>query len=117
MFEPKPVKMIVIITDRKNGKRLTKVLNENHIHYHLAAHGRGTAPTEMQAYFGFGEQEKAVVFCVTKEDRQEDVFRVLREEMGFDNPNTGIAFSVPISSVSGMVVLKYLSGMLNFSEE
>lgn len=101
----------MVIVDREQGKKVTKLFNKHNIDFHMGALGLGTAPSEARSYFGFGETEKAIVFAIVAEDVVSKLFKILREEMHMDEPNSGIAFSMPISSFSSKVVLQYIMGI------
>ena len=105
----KPIKLTIIITDRSRAKKVTKVLNSHGYDYQFATTAKGTAPSDIQAYFGLNEPEKSIVFCPINEDRVEELLDVLKKELHFDEPNTGIAFTIPIGSLSSINILKYLN--------
>jgi len=100
-------KLAIIILERALAKKLTKTLNASGITYHAATSAMGTAPTDLQAYFGFGESEKSIVFCPLAEEKVQDLFTLLKDEFDLDEPNKGIAFTVPIVSM-GTSVLEFL---------
>ncbi len=116
-FEMKPVKLIIVIVDRNMDKKVTKLFNDKNIEYHIATPGKGTAPTDTQTYFGLGETEKSVIMSVAEEDEIKIIFELLNSELHFDQPNTGIAFTVRIGSLSSMLALQYLTGFLANKEE
>ena len=103
----KPLKLVLIITDRGKGKNVIKLLNENGFTMHTANLGRGTAPDEFAAALSLGEKEKSVLNVVADVDRVGFLMDLLREKLA---PGEGIAFSVPLSSVSNMEVVKFLMG-------
>lgn len=116
-FEPKPVKMIIVIIDRNMDKKVTKLFNDNGIEYHIAMPGKGTAPTEMQSYFGLGETEKSVIMSIAKEEEVSNIINLLNTKLGFAEPNTGIAFTVKIGSLSSLLALQFLTGSLEKKED
>jgi hypothetical protein len=116
-FEIKPVKLIIVIVDRNIDKKVTKLFNDHNIEYHIVMPGKGTAPTDMQTYFGLGEKEKSVIMSIAEEDEIKNIFSLLKSELNFDDPNTGVAFQIKISSLSSMLALQYLTGFLDNREE
>lgn len=109
--ERKHIKMVTIIIDRNKGRKLAEGLNEHGFEYHDAFLGMGTAPTELAAYLGVGEQEKVVLFTYLEESECTRLLRLLQDELGFDADGGGIAFSVPVNGVSSMNVLKTIVGL------
>lgn len=107
MIEPQ--KLVFVIVGRACAKQVVKRLNRSGFTYHTALLGHGTAPSEMQTYFGLSEPEKTVLLCFTGESRTEELFSILNEEINFREPNTGIAFSVRVSCMAGMSVLSFIA--------
>lgn len=105
--EVKPLKLVLIITDRGKGNNVIKLLNENGFTMHTANLGRGTAPDELSAVLSLGEKEKIILNVVSDEDRTAFLLNLIKEKFA---PGEGIAFSVPLSSVSNMEVVKFLMG-------
>jgi hypothetical protein len=116
-YEFKPVKLIFVIVDRNMDKKVTKLFNDHNIEYHIAVPGKGTAPSDMQTYFGLGEKDKSVIMSIAEEEEIKNVFSLLKSELNFDKPNTGVAFQIKISSLSSMLALQYLTGYLDNKEK
>lgn len=107
----KPVKLLIVIIDRRKGKKVTKLLSEKGVKYHLIALGYGTAPNEIQSFFGFGETEKDVIMSVVAEDIIKSTLSYLTEQLNFNEPNSGIAFTIPITSLASISDLSYFLGL------
>ena len=105
----KPIKLTIIITDRNRDKKVIKALNSHGYDYQFATTAKGTAPSDVQAYFGLNEPEKSIIFCPINEDHVQELMDVLVKELHFNEPNTGIAFTIPIGSLSSINILKYLN--------
>ncbi|HKL94480.1 MAG TPA: hypothetical protein VJZ69_04275 [Clostridia bacterium] len=106
----KPIKLAVIIVDRGEGKHITKLLGEVDVSYHLITLGQGTAPTELQTYFGFGETEKDIIWAFISSEKLSATRDALTKKLCIGKPNSGIAFTIPINSISGLKELKYFLG-------
>lgn len=115
--EPKPIKLVIVIINRNLDKKVTELLNDNGIKYHVAMPGKGTASTEIKSYFGLEEKEKTVILSVVEEDKVNGIFTKFKEDLNFGQPDAGIAFTIKISSLSNMLVLQYLTGMLENKED
>jgi nitrogen regulatory protein PII len=46
------------------------------------------------------QKEKAAITCVLTREKSGEVFRLLAGQFHFGKPNTGIAFTVPVESLS-----------------
>jgi hypothetical protein len=105
----KPQKLIIMILGRDAGNKAVKIFNKEGINFHIAVPGTGTAPSETLSYFGFGETEKSVILTIVADDKVKEIFDLAEKELHLSQTNTGIAFSVPIISISNRVVLEFLN--------
>ena len=104
------IKLLIAVVDRNQGERAIELLHQGGALYQLACLGRGTANSEILDYLGLGESEKMILLATAGDDEIQRVLQSFREQMHFDKPGSGIAFTVPISSVGGMTTLKILEG-------
>ena len=78
---------------RDNGARGGTILN-----------ARGVAREKEAAFFGITIQpEKEILMMVVEKDIKDDVLNALYQEMGMAKKAQGIAFSLPVSDVAGLV--------------
>ena len=107
-MEIKPMKTTFIIVDRRKGSTFINLLNDHGFNMHTTCLGRGTAPSDFAAMLNLGEHEKEIISIVADVDRTSDLLNLMRENL---QPGDGIAFTVPISSISNMEALKFLMGV------
>lgn len=80
---------------RKQGARGGTILN-----------GRGVAREKEAAFFGITiHAEKEILMLVVEKDIRDKILNALYTEMGMDQKAQGIAFSLPVSDVAGLVKL------------
>ena len=78
---------------REHGARGGTILN-----------GRGVARAEAEAFFGITlHAEKEILMMVVEKDIRDAVMNAIYHEMGMGRPAHGIAFSLPVSDVAGLV--------------
>ena len=78
---------------RENGARGGTIIN-----------ARGVAGKEAAAFFGITfHEEKEILMLVVEKDRRDGVLNALYREMGMGKKARGIAFSLPVSDVAGLV--------------
>lgn len=82
---------------------------EQGVSVNMVTLGRGTAVSEMLDYFGLDTSEKAVLLAVVTGDTWNVVKKGLRRKFQIDVPGTGIAFTVPLSSIGGRRELQFLT--------
>ena len=67
---------------------------------------RGVAREEAAAFFGITlHAEKEILMMVVEKDIRDQVLNALYKQMGMDKKAQGIAFSLPVSDVAGLVKL------------
>lgn len=100
---------MALVVDRRNAGRFCACLERSGVSLLLQTAARGTAASELLDYFGLEQREKAVLLAVVTGEAWHTVRRALQHEMMIDVPGTGIAFTVPLSSVGGKRQLAFLT--------
>lgn len=78
---------------REQGARGGTILN-----------GRGVAKEEAVAFFGIPlHPEKEILMMVVEKSIKDNILNAIYHEMGMSKPAQGIAFSLPVSDVAGLV--------------
>ncbi len=68
---------------------------------------RGVAREKEAAFFGITiHAEKEILMMVVEKDIRDRVLNALYKEMGMDKKAQGIAFSLPVSDVAGLVQIE-----------
>ena len=70
--------------------------------------GLGTAASELVELLGL-EPHKAVIISVVREDKMDQVMNTLEDKFATIRNGKGIAFAVPLSSVIGVNLYRFLS--------
>lgn len=92
---------LVTITNRARLPEFISLYRERAVSVNLITLGHGTATSDVLNYFGLESAEKAVCFAVVTEPVWKAVKRDLERRIRIDVPGTGIAFTVPMSSIGG----------------
>ncbi len=88
---------------REHGARGGTILN-----------GRGVAREEAAAFFGIPlHSEKEILMMVVDRDVRDGVLNAIYHEMGMGRPAQGIAFTLPVSDVAGLVKEEAQAGAEN----
>lgn len=67
-------------------------------------HARGVAKEDAAAFFGITiHADKEMLMLVVEKDVRDQILNALYKEMGMGNKAQGIAFSLPVSDVTGLV--------------
>ena len=104
----KKLKLLFTIVDRPKAEFYLDVLSQYEVNCQIVANGMGTATSEMVDLLGLNPH-KAVLVSVIREDLVDTIMKVLEEKFQTIRNGTGVAFAVPMSSVIGVNMYRFLS--------
>ena len=100
--------LLMTITKRAMGRRLLSCYEHNGLSAVLCTLARGTATSEILDCLGLEMTEKTVMMAVITDETWKNVKRDMEESLQIDVPGTGIAFLVPVSSIGGGKLFRFL---------
>lgn len=106
---PKKLKILVTIIDRKKTDFYLSVLEGYDVNMQSVVYARGTAPSDIIDYLGLSDNTKSVILSVVSEDRIKDILAAYEDKYFKTKNGKGVAFTIPISSVIGVMVYRFLS--------
>lgn len=106
----KKVSLIVAIVNRHQGEKVSKLLNTENFSFNYIFLGRGTASSELLNYLGIGETEKDIVLSSAPTEKVPALLEKLQHELQLEKAGSGVAFTIPVSSVGGSKTLSLLTG-------
>ena len=95
------LRILVIIVDANKIHEITDLLNRLKCNRQTQFHANGTATSEILDILGLGAMGKIVTVCVLPTAHVESVLQSLSEEFYIRLPGKGVAFTVPVSAISG----------------
>ena len=104
----KKLKLLFTIVDRPKAEFYLDVLSQYEVNCQIVAAGLGTATSEMVDLLGLNPH-KAVLVSVIREDLVDTIMKVLEEKFQTIRNGKGVAFAVPMSSVIGVNMYRFLS--------
>ncbi len=104
----KKLKLLFTVVDRPKGEFYLDVLSQFEINCQMVVGGKGTAHSELVDLLGLNIH-KAVILSVVREDMVDPVMKCLEEKFETIKNGKGIAFAVPLSSVIGVNMYRFLS--------
>ena len=105
----KKLKLLFTVVDWNKGEFYTDVLSQFDVNCQMVLGGMGTANSELIELLGLNNH-KAVILSVVREDMVDAVMNCLEEKRGKQKKQQGvISFAVPLSSVIGVNVYRFLS--------
>ena len=102
-------KLLVTVVDHRKEDFFIDYIQENGANLQLTMRGEGTAKTEMLRMLGLTDSEKTVLLSVIREDLSRALCDGLAEKFKTVKNGQGIAFTIPLSSVVGTLVYRFLS--------
>ena len=104
----KKLKLLFTVVDRQKGEFYLDVISQFDVNCQIAMAGLGTATSELVELLGL-EPHKAVILSVVQEDMVDDVMNTLEEKFANIRNGKGVSFAVPLSSVIGVNLYRFLS--------
>ena len=104
----KKLKVLFTVVDRNKAEFYIDVLSQFEINCQMVVSGKGTAHSELIDLLGLNIH-KAVLVSVVREDMVTPALNCLEEKFATIKNGKGIAFAVPMSSVSGVNMYRFLS--------
>lgn len=103
------LELLVTIVGRKKVEYYADLIQSLDVNLQVIAHGRGTADAKMLVYLGLADSEKSVIFSVIQQSKIDDAINMLDEKFRTIKDGKGVAFTVPLTSVIGSLIYRFLS--------
>ena len=104
----KKLKLLVTVVDRQKGEFYLDVISQFQVNCQLVVGGLGTASSELVELLGL-EPHKAVILSVVREDLTDTIMNTLEDKFATIRNGKGVAFAIPLSSVIGVNLYRFLS--------
>ena len=104
----KKLKLLFTVVDRQKGELYLDVISQFDVNCQMAMGGLGTAASDLVELLGL-EPHKAVILSVVREDKIDEIMNTLEDKFATIRNGKGIAFAVPLSSVIGVNMYRFLS--------
>ncbi len=102
------LKLLFTVVDRPKAEFYLDVLSQFEVNFQLVTGGKGTATSELVDMLGLNIQ-KAVIISTVREDMVDPIMKCLEEKFSTIRNGKGICFAVPMSSVIGVNIYRFLS--------
>ena len=104
----KKLKLLFTIVDRSKAEFYMDVLSQYEVNCQMVLSGQGTATSELVELLDLNVH-KAVLLSVIREDKTEEIIKVLERKFETIRNGKGIAFAVPLSGIIGVNAYQFLS--------
>ncbi len=103
MKKPEQMTLIMSIVERGSGSRLVKLYSKEQVFTHIRFEGQGTATSEILDILGLGGSEKDIILSITTRTAARVLLDKLDDALRGAVPGRGIAFTMPLSALSGLI--------------
>ena len=103
------LKLLVTVVNRKKTEFYMDYLTSFEVNMQAAMPAKGTATSETLYLLGLEDSDKSVIFSVIREDLETEILQGLDEKFHSLKKGKGIAFTLPMSSVIGVAIYRFLS--------
>lgn len=103
------IDVVFTVVSKGKGENVVDITRENGALVNMICHGRGTAPSSILEMLGLGATEKEVVLSFVKDEKSAEMLEKISKGLEFAKPGHGIAFTVPLQSVAGIMAFKFLT--------
>ena len=104
----KKLKLLITVVDREKGEFYMDVISQFPVNLQMLLSGKGTATSEVVSLLGLNNQ-KSVILSLVRDDLMEDLMNTLEDKFQTVKIGRGIAFAVPLSSVIGANLYRFMS--------
>lgn len=106
---PNRLVLLVTVVQKGKGTFFADFLKNYDANLQICLVGTGTAQANLVEFLGLKDNKRSVIFSVVRDDRVDDIFAALQERFQTVNRGTGIAFTIPLTSVIGKLSFAFLS--------
>ena len=104
----KKLKLLITVVDKEKGEFYMDVISQFPVNLQMLLAGQGTATSEVVNLLGLNNQ-KSVILSLVREDLMESLMNTLEDKFQTVKNGRGIAFAVPLSSVIGANLYRFMS--------
>ncbi len=103
------LEMLVTIVGRNKAEYFVDLIQSFDVNLQASVLSRGTADAKMLEFLGLSNTEKTVIFSVIQAKKVPDAVAALDEKFKTIKGGKGVAFTIPLSSVIGTLIYRFLS--------
>ena len=113
----KKLKLLITVVNRKKAEFFRDFLQGFEVNAQMTMLAQGTARSDTLYMLGLEDADRSVIFSLIREDRAEEILNGLEHKFATVRGGKGIACTVPLSSVIGVAIYRFLSNNRSFRTE
>ncbi|MDE7079466.1 MAG: hypothetical protein K2O95_05065 [Clostridia bacterium] len=103
------LKLLITIVARKKAEYFIDLIQSFEVNMQMVVLAEGTANANILGLLGLSDSDKAVIFGVIQESKVPDAMSTLERKFQTIRDGTGVAFTMPLTSVIGTLIYGFLS--------
>ena len=103
------LELLVTVVNRNKAEYYTDLIQSFDVNLQMSVLSHGTANAKMLSLLGLSDIEKSVIFSIIQKKRVDDALAVIEEKFNSIKDGKGIAFTIPLTSVIGTLIYRFLS--------
>lgn len=100
---------VITIVNVGGGDPIMFMLMKQGVSAQFIQRGEGTATKDIYDLLGAADNQKEVVYSIVPDNKIDDVMNELNEFFRVSKKKAGIAFSIPLSAISGRTAYHFLT--------
>ncbi len=113
----KKLKILITIVNKSKTEYFVDLIQNHEVNVQMVLQAHGTANAEMLNLLGLLGSEKSVIISAIREDKVSKVLAELEEKFRSIKNGSGIAYTIPMSSIIGVAVYGFLSNNTQMVKE
>lgn len=105
----KKLRVLVTVVPRSKTEFYMDLLTAYEVNFQTSVLAQGTARSDTLYMLGLEDSDKSVIFSVLREDKASEAMQALEDKFHTLKNGKGIAFTIPMSSVIGVAIYRFLS--------
>lgn len=106
---PDKLKLLITVVNRVKSEYYADLIQSFGANIQCFVSSKGTAQTEMLDIIGLADDRKSTILSVIREERAQELLDMLSKRFNSIKDGKGIAFTVPMSSVVGVLAYRFLA--------
>ena len=106
---PDGLKLVITIVDREKSEFYADLIQNGGANLQCFLSAHGTARSQMLEMLGLANDRKSVILSMISAERVPELLSMLSRKFKSVKGGTGIAFSIPFSSMIGATAYRFLS--------
>ena len=106
---PERLMLLVTVVQKGKGTFFADLLQTYDVNLQVSFTGTGTARQDLIEFLGLKDNRRTVLFSIVREEKLDAILEALESRFYSVNGKTGIAFAIPLSSVSVKMSYGFMS--------